>query len=97
MLTEESSRASVLPISTPEVIRFAISLAADNLMPFPFCSLVRLRFLSTLSQVGLRISVPLSSPTSVALIHTQFLYLHRANWHFSDTRAFSSVVRQMPG
>ena len=96
MLTEEGSRASMLPIYIPEVIRSAISLAADNLMPFPFWSLVHSRFLSTVSQFGLRLAVPPFSPTNAALIHTQFLYLHRAIWHSSDSRAFSSVVRQMP-
>ena len=81
MLTEEGSKASMFPISTPEVIRFAISSTAGNLMPFPFCSRVHLRFLSTVSRFGVRLSVPPHSPTNLALIHTQFLYLYRTSWH----------------
>jgi len=71
MLIEEGSEASMLPISTPEVFRFPISLTADNLMPFPFCSLVHLRFLSNVCRFGLRLSVPPSSATNLALLHTQ--------------------------
>jgi hypothetical protein len=72
MLIEESSEASMLPISTPEVFRFPVSLTADNLLPFPSCSVVHLRFLSSVSHFGLRLSVPPSSATNLALIHNQF-------------------------
>ena len=71
MLIEESSETSVFPIYTADIFRLPVSLTADNVMPFHFCSLVHLRFLSTVSLFGLRLSVPPSSATNLALIHTQ--------------------------
>ena len=71
LLIEAGSEASGLPVSTSEVFRFPVSLTAHNVLPFPFCSLVHLRFLSTVSQFGLRLSFLSSSPTNLTLIHTR--------------------------
>jgi hypothetical protein len=72
MLAKESSEATMLLISTAELFRFSISWTADNLMPFPFNSVLHLRFLRTVSQFWLRLFVPSSPPTNLAFIRTQF-------------------------